>query len=91
LGDVHNEAVVGVVRRNSHQVIRVSVADYANKPYVYAKIYEDPPNDDPRHPGLTMKAETVLGLLPLLAEAAEICECREKASLNDGREGRRRR
>ena len=94
MGEVTNEAILGRVRKNRDQVVRVSVADYAGQPYVYARVYsteDPPPGVDVGHPGLTLRADTVRGLLPLLSQALEVAEIREKASFDQGPEGRRRR
>jgi hypothetical protein len=67
MGDVTNVAIVGTVQKNGHQVLRVSMGNCADRPYVYARIYEDASTDDPRHPGLSMRPDIVRELLPLLA------------------------
>jgi hypothetical protein len=76
--EVENEQVIGVVRRNRLQNVRVSVGDYAGHTYVYCRIYPiDEPPEPVHHPGLTLRSDTARQLLPLLTQAADICEARE--------------
>jgi hypothetical protein len=92
MGDVINEQVLGTVRKNRGQVVRVSVGDYAGCPYVYARVYPIEESPEPiGHPGLTLRADTVRDLIPLLSQALELAEIREKASFDQEPEERRRR
>jgi hypothetical protein len=86
---------LGVVRKNATQEIRVSVGDYGGVPYIYALVCpnEEPPEcERERHPGLTIRPHTLRPLIPLLSQALEVAEIREKASWDDREpEVRRRR
>jgi len=99
MGEIESEQVLGRVRRNREQEFRVSVGSYCGKPYVYCKVYpivEPPPGVEARHPGLTMRADNVRDLLPLLTQALEVAEIRERAKCepdegSGGRHGGKRR
>lgn len=91
MGSEQNEVIIGAVRKNSRQTIRVTVADYAERPFIYARVFDDPPSANDNHPGLTMGHETARGLLPLLAQAVDVAEMRAKARDDDASARGRRR
>jgi hypothetical protein len=93
VGSVIYEKVLGTVRRNRTRAIRVSVANYEGHVYLYAHIIpaDSPGEKTMNYPGLTLSVETARQVIPLLTEALEIAEMREKARLDDRPEERRRR
>lgn len=67
------EQVIGEVQKNSTEIVKVIITEHKGHSLVDARVYFPDKNGDwhPTRKGLTLKADTVKELLPLLQEAAE--------------------
>jgi len=78
--NVSNERVLGYVPKNRMRRVRVSVGDFRERPFVYIVTCPlDEPEDGKEtfYPGVTLQAESVRKLIPLLEQAITVAEERD--------------
>ena len=91
-----NDVCLGTVKKSREKNVRVTVADYGGKPYIYLQIVpanETSPSVAGNYPGITLTPDNARVLMPLLNDAVNLAETREYEEVMFRRmpEGGRRR
>jgi hypothetical protein len=75
-----NVEYLGETRKSPGQVLKVSVGDFAGRPYIYCTVWQRDEQDDgpgePTHIGLTLRPSTLKELMPLFQTALEVAKAR---------------
>lgn len=84
-----NIEVLGEVRKGPTLVLKVSVAEYYRKTYIYCQTWEKDEQDagpgNLTHLGLTMRPNTLRDLIPLFQAALEKATAREREGREEGK------